>query len=88
MRKIKFRGINKCGEYVYGDLLHKKSRTYIAVTHYLKYKVDSSSVAQFIGEDSNGAEVYEGDLIIDKTGNLFVAQLLGETFVNDATLKA
>lgn len=87
MRKIKFRGINKRGEYVYGDLIHLKSRVYIAATHCLKYKVEPSSVAQFIGDDSNGEEVYEGDILIDKTGNIFVARLLGESFVSEMTLK-
>lgn len=82
MRKIKFRGINKRGEYVYGDLTHIKRRIYVS-----GYKVDPSGVAQFIGEDSNGTEVYEGDLLIDKAGNIFVAQLFGEALVREATLK-
>ena len=63
-REIKFRGREiKSGDFVYGDLLHKHGKTYIAVNYYTKVRVKPCTVKQFIGLDSNGAEIYEDDVV-------------------------
>lgn len=41
--------------------------------------VDPDSVAQFIGYDADGAEVYEGDTVRHFTGELVKVRLSGET---------
>lgn len=66
MRKIKFRG--RCignGTFVYGDLTHNFDDVYVN-----GWQVKPESVAQFVGHDKNGAEVYEGDkILIDDAGD-------------------
>ena len=64
MKKIKFRGIAKCNaQPVFGDLVHYKGQ--IGINDYFVYP---ESVAQFVGYDKNGNEVYEGDDIISDIG--------------------
>ena len=75
MRQIKFRGRRPNGQIIYGDLLHKKSAVMIAVTHVLKFHVEPDSVAQLVGFDSNGKEVYEGDKLIDCEGDEYTASI-------------
>ena len=67
MRQIKFRGKRLDGfGYAYGDLTHveheRGTRSYVG-----GYLV--GEVAQLIGVDANGAEVYEGDTIIRVIGS-------------------
>lgn len=72
MQKYKFRGKEiKTGKFVYGDLVNSHSgktlineRTTVAA----KY-VDPETVAQLVGYDRNGAEIYEGDLIRSHFGS-------------------
>ena len=65
MRKIKFRG--RCignGTFVYGHLMHNFDDVYVNY-----WQVDPESVAQLVGIDANGNEVYEGDkILIDDAG--------------------
>ena len=64
MKKIKFRGVSKCDYLpVFGDLEHYNNQVYID-----DYAVYPDSVAQFVGYDKNGAEVYEGDDVISDIG--------------------
>ena len=64
-RPIKFRG--RCignGTFVYGDLMHNFDDVYVNY-----WQVDPESVAQFVGYDKTGNEVYEGDkILIDDAG--------------------
>ena len=40
------------------------------------YPVEPESIAQFVGYDKDGREVYEGDILVDKEGNGFTARLV------------
>lgn len=68
MREIKFRGMNFCGKWVYGDLRHDrmcmpdgKLKEYISVCgEPIHYK----SVGQYTElKDCKGQEIYEGDVV-------------------------
>ncbi len=85
MRPIKFRGqVIKDGRFVYGDLFQFKSKTAICTDvvsflyekkHSALVEVTPESVAQFVGYDADNAEVYEGDVLIDKDGHEYIATL-------------
>ena len=74
MREIKFRGMNLCGNWVYGDLRHDRMcmpdgrlQEYISVCG---EAVHPKSVGQFTGlKDSAGKEIYEGDILFVKAEN-------------------
>ena len=70
MRPIKFRGRNDSGKFVYGDLTHVANMISIGGWH-----VDRKSVAQLVGYDKDGHEVYEGDELTDENRFNYVAQL-------------
>ena len=67
MRTIKFRGARvNTGELVYGDLTHDGGHIYID-----DKRVNPDSVAQLVGTDNNGEEVYEGDELVESiTGDV------------------
>ena len=68
MRKIKFRGISKeTGEKVFGYYLKSGDDDQIFDGEYF-HSVKPESVAQLIGLDSECAEVYEGDWLVEKSG--------------------
>lgn len=78
---IKFRGIDEDGKYVYGDYVtrqdgcairFKEKKTLIKIYVY-EVTVKPETVAQLIGYDIDGKEIYEGDKIWDKYGNVAVA---------------
>ena len=71
MREIKFRGralYDSCGEkvdkLVIGDLSHEWNKvTIFDENDGDVYEVDPNSVAQLVGHDSNGKEIYDGDAL-------------------------
>ena len=42
---------------------------------HIDYPVDEDSIAQLVGYDAHGREVYEGDEVVDKFGEKYLAQL-------------
>ena len=70
-RKIKFRGVDKTGKLHYGYFyVDFCGLPCIAEGRGGKLiPVDENSVAQLIGVDKNGFEVYEGDLVIRIAGD-------------------
>lgn len=81
MREIKFRGKTKSGKVYYGDVIHRPE--YVAIVCNEKiHEVDPDSVAQFVGYDANGNEVYEGEQLI-----LELPSILGEKKVLQETVR-
>ena len=77
MRQIKFRGRDiETGRTVYGGYKVGRCGEPIIITNFTAaYEVTPESVAQLIGIDANGREVYEGDEVVDKFGEKYLAQL-------------
>ena len=74
-RPIKFRGRDVCtGEYAYGDLIQSPYNGKIVfelrephkrhITGFDYHTVAPDTVAQLVGYDANGNEVYEGDTVL------------------------
>ena len=65
MRVYKFRGKTfDTGEYVYGDLIQGDNGVYIKRWEDgVEVEVDNDTIAQLVGLDKNGREVYEGDWV-------------------------
>lgn len=73
--------ILNAGTVVYGDLIHFRDGVLIR-TEYdyyenkaIEYFVDPDSVAQLVGYDKDGREVYAGDRLIDRDGRRIKAGL-------------
>lgn len=68
MREIKFRAKDCSGQWVYGDLIHKrhdKEAILIQDERGLGSDVDTTTIGQYTGlKDKNGKEIYEGDVVL------------------------
>ena len=103
MKKIKFRGKSISGHYAYGFLTMKKIRNNGKLSYAIAngnftqgetIPVSEQSIAQFLGYDKNGKEIYSDDLIrvydhsrycmagtgIENAGDFFKVNDIGETF--------
>ena len=76
MEKIKFRG-KVCGleKLVYGDLLNTAQPCIVPTKgNHSPIPVEKDSIAQFVGYDADGNEVYEGDICkCEELGECFIA---------------
>ena len=71
MRKIKFRGRHVAyhDEIYYGFYeMDARGNHFIIDSNNIMHIVDPESVAQLVGLDVNGNEVYEGDIVLDECG--------------------
>jgi len=79
-KAIKFRGVDrKSGEMVYGDLIQPCVETEFYPTIKAGFgeyhEVEPESIAQYVGVDHSGKEVYENDKLINYKGEEFTALL-------------
>ncbi|MBR1807196.1 MAG: hypothetical protein IJ774_12535 [Selenomonadaceae bacterium] len=64
MRVIKFRGISKdTSEFVFGYYLKSGDDAQIFDGEFF-HNVKPESVTQFVGQDNDGADIYEGDTVV------------------------
>ena len=79
MRTIKFRGRDMNGHFVYGLLTKKKIRSSGEIRWAIAtgnctagetVPINENSIAQLVGVDSAGNEIYEGDLLETHGGEL------------------
>ena len=67
MREIKFRGKTLGDELFFGDLIQSNGEPSIFDGTHRKY-VKPESVAQLVGYDADGNEVYDDDVLVDEDG--------------------
>lgn len=68
----RFRGVDDTGQWRYGDLIQDKICV-IVDDNAGYFKVKPSSVGLLIGYDVEGKEIYEGDSVINKDGEIWQA---------------
>ena len=63
-REIEFRGKNRYGAWIYGDLIQKDAATLIMERGKGLATVDKDSVGQYLNrKDKHGKKAYEGDIV-------------------------
>ena len=76
MREIKFRGeMRGFDYYAFGDLRHRGDEVFVD-----GYRVKPETVAQLVGYDANGNEVYEGDKLVSTKNSDCVCSAYFEPF--------
>ena len=75
-RPIKFRARGIDGETYFGDVYHFKKVVGIHVCGDGTFEVIPESIAQLVGYDKDGNEVYEGDTVVSEYGDEIVARLM------------
>ena len=82
---VKFRAKTEKGDFVYGDLIKGHYIEWMPKIKPAKKRsvhVDKDSVAQLIGYDADGKEIYEGDKLILGASE-YIAGVQPVTFTND-----
>ena len=108
MQEKKFRGYcHEFGDFVYGRLLkhdyYNTNGDFLYTVHciegidenYGDYlpDIDPETLVQMVGHDKNGAEIYEGDRLVDNLGQEHIAtiqdtpELIAELKFKEATCK-
>ena len=93
-RPIKFRGRDMTGHFVYGLLTKKRIRSSGEIRWAIAQSekqsdtipVNENSIAQLVGFDCDGREVYEGDALVDDIAE-YVAHLFANVRISDCKLK-
>lgn len=94
MRQIKFRGRDMNGHFVYGLLTKKRIRSSGEIRWAIAtgncslaetVPVNENSIAQLVGLDCDGREIYEGDLVSSACGTCVTAAIF--SVPNDADAK-
>ncbi|MBR2733520.1 MAG: hypothetical protein IKD80_04625 [Selenomonadaceae bacterium] len=84
MRTIKFRGRDMNGHFVYGLLTKKKIRSSGEIRWAIAtgnctagetVPINENSIAQLVGVDSAGNEIYEGDIFVVPCGTEIAARI-------------
>ena len=79
MREIKFRGKYGNNQWIYGSLVAKNRNNngIQAQNSSVAILVDDGSVGQYTGvHDSNGKEIYEGDIVVNARGECYVVKFI------------
>lgn len=81
--KFKAKSLNS-GKWIEGDLIRKSNGIYIKRHKYLSAIVDASTVCQFTGlKDSEGKEIWEGDIVHDSYDLLCIDNLYEVVYIEE-----